>query len=310
MSLLRDSYKLARLSLASSFTDQGLVRTIEPHAVTDNSEAVEDYDLAAQSALAVLYAVYLKLLKGVLINRKPRISALDLACGPAVFTSLMAKYFKLNSVTGLDLSLPMLDKANKRFANLQLPCEYSFYRQSITDLSHFTNGSFDFVTFMDAAHHLPELADVKKVFKEAERVCSQEGVIFIPDLVRPKSEPILKYYYNWASEQNIKKGLLAQNEDFYNSLHAAWTRDELASAIPVDTQKNWFHLYPRGFQYVQVLIGLPKTETKFSLHENIDDWVCEFLPQHNLSLWKSAQFGLRFFQCEVPNAGAERNKKI
>ena len=37
----------------------------------------------------------------------------------------------------------MLEQAAKRFENLELPCHYEFHQQDITDLSRFSDGTFD-----------------------------------------------------------------------------------------------------------------------------------------------------------------------
>ncbi len=286
MSFLEDFINLSYLGVLSSISKQQLKRIPEPDMVTTEQEAVQDYDRAINSSLTLLYAIDIQVLKIILKNNKKELSALDLGCGPGILTSWMVEHLNLKAIIGLDLSVPMLSRSTRRFENLKLPCQYDFLQQDITNLSSFLNSPFDLVTCMDATHHLPTLAKVASMLKQAEQVCKPDGIIFISDIVRPKTDRILKFYYKMISKKNKLLHMHAHNQDFFNSIRAAWTCEDLASCIPVDSNKIWYQIIPFGFQYIQILIGLPKNSSEISLKEFENKSVKHLIPRHLWPIWK------------------------
>lgn len=294
MGFIEDFINVSYLGLLSSVSKQQAPRIPEPDLVTTKQEAVQDYDRAMDSSLTLLYAIDIQMLKLILKNMKKELSALDLGCGPGILTSWMAKYLNISAICGLDLSVPMLRSSTRRFENLKLSCQYDFKQQNITDLSLFSDGLFDLVTCMDATHHLPTLAEVTLMLKEAERVCKPDGIIFISDIVRPKTERIFKFYYKMISKKNELLHMHAHNQDFFNSLRAAWTCEELASCVPAESEKNWYQVFPFGFQYMQILIGLPKNSPTLSLKEFENKSVKCLIPQHLWPIWKVTTLSFKY----------------
>lgn len=147
---------------------------------------------------------------------------------------------------------------------------------------------------MEAAHHLPTPQDVTKVLVEADRVCSSQGIIFVSDLVRPKTERIFKIYYDWISLRNKELNMPAHNIDFLNSLRASWTSEELAAMVPNESNREWYQLRPMGFEYMQVLIGLPAGTSKpeFKDFNYLD--AKGLIPQSLWGLWRVSALSFKY----------------
>lgn len=285
------------LSLLSLFHKQELPRTPEPEMVTASEDAVEDYDQTANSPMAMLYLLNINLLKLLFKNQKNAISVIDLACGPGVFASWMALNLKIQEIRGVDLSAPMLEKTQQRFVHLDVSTAFSFSQSDITDLATIRTGSYDLVTCMSACHHLPSLKEVKAVFAEADRVCSSSGIVFVSDLVRPKSQNIFERYFNFIEQKNRQVGMTAHMIDFRNSLLASWTKQDLASCIPDKSLRSWYLLCPVGLEYTQILVGLPQGMDFPSLRAIKRQDFDKLVPPHLLFLWRltfgSFKFGTK-----------------
>lgn len=294
MNFLRDFFNLSYLGLLSKLSRQKIVRVPEPNVVTTDENAVRDYDRAMESSLSILYGTHILVLKLLLRDNAKELSVLDLACGPGIFTSWMAKILNPKDICGLDLSEPMLESSRRRFGQLKPSCRFDFIHQNITDLSHFKNGEFNLVTFMEAAHHLPTPQDVTKVLREAERVCSPQGIIFVSDLVRPKNEKIFKIYYDWISLRNKELNMPAHNVDFLNSLRASWTSDELAVTVPQDSHREWYQLKPIGFEYMQVLLGLPAGTPKPDFKDFNYLEAKDLIPKDLWGLWRASALSFKY----------------
>ncbi len=109
---------------------------------------------------------------------------LDVACGIGSATKWLRSAFPKAQITGLDLSLPYLSSAKKRFKN--------DYR---TDFIHgngeslpFKDDEFDIVTSVFLFHELPK--DVRsQVIKEKIRVLKPQGVLSVVDSIQSHDIP-------------------------------------------------------------------------------------------------------------------------
>jgi len=103
-------------------------------------------------------------------------NVLDLACGEGTFAMAMARSGL--RVTGVDLSLEMLDIARERAAKEDVKVE--FFQQDMRSLS--LRGSFDLVTcWFDSLNYLLETDDLAEAFAGVSRVLDKNG-IFIFDV--------------------------------------------------------------------------------------------------------------------------------
>jgi ubiquinone/menaquinone biosynthesis C-methylase UbiE len=99
-------------------------------------------------------------------------SALDFGCGPGRLTQALAKRFK--SVTGVDISSSMIEKANA-LNQFKDSCKYLV--NNTDDLSQLPSNQFDFVlTFITLQHISPNYT--LNYIKEFKRVIKDDGYIF------------------------------------------------------------------------------------------------------------------------------------
>ena len=98
-------------------------------------------------------------------------SVLDIACGTGLF-SILLREEKNCRVVGIDLSLQMLEFARKSDPHQ----EVTFLHKDATDLSDFTDHSFDYATILMMVHELPRAKQLK-VLGEALRVANKVIII-------------------------------------------------------------------------------------------------------------------------------------
>lgn len=260
LSSLPPIHRYVPLIVGQSFGSQQLERRPEPEAITAANDNVEQYDRVMSTKLAVAYAVGLEVIYRA--RQSPAGGAsLDLACGPGHFSLCLAKYLELDSLLGLDLSEGMVQVASKN-ANEQGMSRATFDLADVTNLSNYNDQQFELTTFTDAAHHMPDLDTVRKVIKEADRVTKPEGLVVVMDLARLRTASLTESYVNVVGGDYHDRGLSAFYDDFYNSMYAAWTKDELATAFPKHSGRNWYQLAPSGLPTIQFLLGVPANQRR------------------------------------------------
>ena len=94
---------------------------------------------------------------------------LDVGCGEGTFTSQLAKLNKVRKVIGIDISSEAVSSARHK-----LP-EIDFEAMSTEQLM-FSNETFDIITVVEVVEHV---LDIKKMFKEFNRVLRLNGKLFI-----------------------------------------------------------------------------------------------------------------------------------
>lgn len=226
--------------------------------VTEHLDDVLQYDQVMQTALAVAYAIGLT----VIHRARPQVAdqptkALDLACGPGLYTLCLQTYLKYGNTIGIDLSANMIDIARKNAREKNLEAQVLFRLGNICDLTQIDNDVFDLTSFADAAHHMPDLATVGKVLCEMDRVTKPDGLVMVMDLARLRTGPLTEKYVEIIGANYLKMGLPYFYNQFRDSMYAAWTYSELASAIPKDSDRVWCHLVSKQLPALQVILGLP-----------------------------------------------------
>lgn len=133
------------------------------------------------------WAQYIKLITEK--HNKEIESVLDIACGTGN-TSIPLAQMGLR-VTGVDLSLPMLQQARKKSADAKT--EIIFLQQDIKELE--LSREFDLVTcFQDGLNYLINEEEIKRCFQSINKTLSDEGM-FIFDL-----NAVKKYSHNAQGE--------------------------------------------------------------------------------------------------------------
>ncbi len=262
--------KLLPIVIGQAFAKQTLGRTPETFgesAVMDEIESVKQYDNAMQSKLAIVYAGALERIHQCR-RRTQGGRAIDLCCGPGHFTLLLAKYFDYDEIIGVDLSQPMIDAAKRNAEAWGLAGRVRFEVADATSVPA-ADRAFDLVTCNDAAHHLPTLEVVAKLLSEMDRLAADDGMVLLTDLVRLKSASITEKYTQLIGKDYIHRGLLQFQQDFCNSMQAAWTGSELSQSIPKQSRKVWSHSVQWLLPAIQFLTCCAKDNRGLRLRKTV-----------------------------------------
>ena len=144
---------------------------------------------------------------------------LDMGCGPAAISRYLCQALPGISVTGVDASEPMIRLGRDRIATDQLTaridlvCGYLPGAIQSTDL-------FDAVISNSLLHHLP---DPSVLWNEMSRLVKTGAPVLVVDLMRPQSTNDAAHVV--AQYADGEPRIL--REDFYNSLLAAFTPEEV-----------------------------------------------------------------------------------
>jgi SAM-dependent methyltransferase len=145
-------------------------------------------------------------------------NVLDLCCGPAQYTIDLAEmlYCQIDAIDG---SAPMLDIAKTNIEKSDLGHCIQLYN---LHLPFITDKKYDLIVCVNSLHHFHDPKDFWITLKHH----STKGTnVLVIDLARPEINPseVVEHYSSNESEY-------FQN-DFYNSLHAAFTKEEVQGQL-------------------------------------------------------------------------------
>jgi ubiquinone/menaquinone biosynthesis C-methylase UbiE len=192
-------------------------RILEPEIMEDADQALAyakaDFSTSNQWYVTHLLADFSNNLGNVL----------DIGCGPADVPVRLARAHPKVRVTAIDGSAAMLALAHKAIEAAGLQNRIATVQGYIPGLP-FDEHSFDAVLSKDLLHHLP---DPMVLWSEARRLGRRGAAVFVMDLFRPASPEAAKTIVETVAgdEPPILK------EDFYNSLCAAFTVEEVRAQI-------------------------------------------------------------------------------
>jgi SAM-dependent methyltransferase len=148
---------------------------------------------------------------------------LDLACGPADVTVRFARAYPDARLVGLEGSPPMLALGRQRVAAAGLDDRVGFAHMVLPDPDLAQLGTFDAVVSTSSLHHFHD----PSVLWDAMRATARSGAcLFLQDLYRPESPERAQAIVNRSSDE---PDVLLR--DFYNSLLAAFTTDEIEAQL-------------------------------------------------------------------------------
>ena len=147
----------------------------------------------------------------------------DLGCGPGDIAMRMARVLPGWHVTGLDAGENMLRRARERLPGSGLESRVDFRLSYLPDDS-LEPGGWDAVISNSLLHHLP---DPQVLWTGIHRIGAPEAAVQVMDLLRPPDE---------AEAQRLVERYAADapdilREDFYNSLLAAYTPEEIRDQL-------------------------------------------------------------------------------
>jgi ubiquinone/menaquinone biosynthesis C-methylase UbiE len=150
-------------------------------------------------------------------------SAVDIGCGPGDVMIRLARAVPGLHVTAIDGSAPMIALARDAIRAAGLEDRITLLRGQIPGVP-LAEHAYDAILSKDLLHHLP---DPSVLWKEVRRLGRSGAVVFVMDLIRPSSP---------ADAHRIVDSVAASEdpvlqEDFYNSLCAAFTIDEVREQL-------------------------------------------------------------------------------
>ena len=159
------------------------------------------------------------------INEFPRplSTAVDIGCGPGDVMIRLAHALPDLRITAIDASAPMIALARAAVMTEGLSDRIELVQGYVPGVA-LNALSFDAVLSKDLLHHVP---DPSVLWKEIARLARPGAVIYVMDLVRPSTPEEARRIVDRvaAREDPILR------EDFYNSLCAAFTVDELREQV-------------------------------------------------------------------------------
>jgi tRNA (cmo5U34)-methyltransferase len=121
---------------------------------------------------------------------RPEASALlDIGCGAGNYTLKLLQSLPLKSVTLIDLSRPMLDRAVKRIHAAAPAVEITAIQTDIRDTT-LPEAAFDVAVAAAALHHLRDDQEWQSVFAAVYRALVPGGSFWISDLVTHRSAAV------------------------------------------------------------------------------------------------------------------------
>lgn len=217
--------QLVRTVLREMLSRERSPRVTEPDLVMDDPENVAAYVEAGREH-AVMAPVYLFHCANICEVIRPGDTVVDLACGPANQLAMVARLNPETKFIGVDLSLPMLERARELIERQGLK-NVEFRHADITDLSFFADRSVDAVMSTMALHHLPTFDMLCRTYAEVARILKPDGGVYMVDFGHLKSPRSIDYFANQYADR--QPALFT--EDYYNSLHAAFYPQEFEQAV-------------------------------------------------------------------------------
>ena len=150
-------------------------------------------------------------------------TAVDIGCGPGDVIIRLARTRPDLHVTAIDGSAPMIALARDAVATAGLAERITVMQGYVPGVPLPAQG-FDAVLSKDLLHHVP---DPSVLWKEIARLARPGAVIYVMDLIRP---PTRDEAHRIVDRVAAKEDPILR-EDFFNSLCAAFTVDELGEQV-------------------------------------------------------------------------------
>ena len=150
-------------------------------------------------------------------------NALDVGCGPGDLPIMLGKRIKIARITAVDGSKEMIKFAEENVKKYGLEKQIKLEIGYVPGLKLKEHG-YDIVISKDTLHHIP---NPLVFWKEIYRLIKPGGAVYVMDLLRPKTPKDARRIVETVAgkEDSILK------EDFYNSLCAAFTPQEIKEQL-------------------------------------------------------------------------------
>jgi ubiquinone/menaquinone biosynthesis C-methylase UbiE len=192
-------------------------RILEREIMDDEEQAIAyaraDFSSSNQTFVDMLIEDYSVRLKNVL----------DIGCGPADVPIRLVKAKPTIRVTAVDASDAMVRLAQKAVSDAGMIDKIEVLKGCVPGLA-LENHNYDAILSKDSLHHL---ADPKVFWEEVKSLAIGQTVIYVMDLYRPPTKEAARDIVESVSAEEAP--ILKQ--DFYNSLLAAFTVDEIKDQL-------------------------------------------------------------------------------
>lgn len=168
---------------------------------------------------------------------------LDLGTGPGDIAVMASMEGPKWDVVALDASPPMLRFARDRLQRAGRPPNLAFVLAD-AKRTPFPNHTFDIVFSNSILHHV---IDPIALWQETKRLLRPGGLIFFRDLLRPETPEAARHIVETHAGQ--ESPLL--KEDFYNSLLAAFTIEEVRAQLK-DAGLTYLRVEQRTDRHIDV----------------------------------------------------------
>ncbi len=193
-------------------------RVPEPELMNDPEQvhaySSADFEVAHQSIIENFSQIF---------PDDPSQNVLDLGCGSGDVTVRFAHQFPNCKIDAVDGAEEMLKQATLLIEQESLSERITLHHQQLPNCT-FENESFDVIISNSLLHHLHEPQHLWSIIKQ---LATNETKIYVCDLFRPdtaqEASELVDQYAN--KEPEILR------KDFYNSLLAAFTPDEVRTQI-------------------------------------------------------------------------------
>jgi ubiquinone/menaquinone biosynthesis C-methylase UbiE len=198
-------------------------RVPEPDLVMESVAQTSSFSQAGEKGgvLAFLY-LYNALQITSVLQAGDRV--LDLACGPAHQLTQIARLNPDVCFVGLDASPTMLQCAQSTLAHAGVS-NVELVQGDMIRLSNLEDASMDGVICTMSLHHLPDQTALCAALHEVRRVLKPQGRVYLMDFGRLKLLGTQRFFADDLRQS-------AQfTEDYFNSLRAAFSVEELSAAV-------------------------------------------------------------------------------
>jgi ubiquinone/menaquinone biosynthesis C-methylase UbiE len=187
-------------------------------------EIMDDEEQALAYAAADFSSSNQTFVDGLLSGYGSRLrNVLDIGCGPGDIPIRLVRANSVLQIAAVDASDAMLRLADKAVRNAGFSERITLIRSHVPGLPGVV-GHFDAVLAKDLLHHLP---DPTVFWDEVRRLALGWTVIYVMDLFRPPTE---KDAWDIVESVSADEPEILKT-DFYNSLRAAFTVDEVAEQL-------------------------------------------------------------------------------
>ncbi len=199
-------------------------RISEPELMNDPEQVLAyshaDFDAAHQSVIENFTQIF--------PNDPPLKAFLDLGCGSGDVTVRFAQQFPNSKIDAVDGADEMLKQAAILIEQESLNERIKLHHQQLLNCT-FENNNYDAIISNSLLHHLHDPQHLWSIIKRivSNKNNTADTAIYVCDLFRPETKQIA----NELVDQYASKEPEILRKDFYNSLLAAFTPNEVRTQI-------------------------------------------------------------------------------